>query len=61
MMKSIPTAGRHFNMIEMLTVEENKKKGGIGVSSKIKDSSRGSNNFKGYKQTNSLRTDGSKS
>ena len=36
MMKSIPTACRHFNMIEMLKVEENKKKGGIGVSSKTK-------------------------
>ena len=35
-MKSIPTACRHFNMIEMLKVEENKKKGGIGVSSKPK-------------------------
>ena len=30
------TACRHFNMIEMLKVEENKKKGGIGVSSKTK-------------------------
>ena len=60
MMKSIPTACRHFNMIEMLTVEENKKKGGIGVSSKNKASSRGNNNFKGYNQTNSTRTVGSK-
>ena len=30
------TACRHFNMIEMLKVEENKKKGAIGVSSKTK-------------------------
>ena len=33
------TACQHFNMIEMLKVEENKKKGGIGVSSKNKASS----------------------
>ena len=30
------TVCRHFNMIKMLKVEENKKKGGIGVSSKTK-------------------------
>ena len=35
-MKSIQTACRHFNMIEMLTEEENKKKEGIGVSSETK-------------------------
>ena len=35
-MKSIHTACRHFNMIEMLTEEENKKKVGIGVSSETK-------------------------
>ena len=35
-MKSSQTACRHFNMIEMLKVEENKKNGGIGVSSKTK-------------------------
>ena len=27
---------KHFNMIELLKVEEKKKKGGIGVSSKAK-------------------------
>jgi len=37
MLKPVPRREKkHFNMIEMLKVEEKKKKGGIGVSSKAK-------------------------
>merc|ERR1719471_2366638 len=37
MLKPVPRKEKkHFNMIEMLKMEEKKKKGGIGVSSKAK-------------------------
>merc|ERR1719414_1577052 len=39
LLKPVPRREKkHFNMIELLKVEERKKKGGIGVSSKTKTS-----------------------